>query len=413
MNYSLNNGIGRSEKRPYNARIVLSGFVCLLFLMATHVIGFAAEWSLLPSIGMKGYYNDNLLLTPSPHDPTYGYWISPAAEFAGKTERLEVSGKAALDFVNYYGGETSEFTNIFLPIQMRYRTEKDEWGFAGGFSRDNTLMGELQATGLVLRFTQRNMWNASPTWTRTLTENMTFQGTFQFTDTTYEDGLLLNLVNYQVWGGSASIAYQYSERDKIQLAATYTNFHTTNAPSELRVSMPGALATVSHQFSESVEASVYGGPRFLTSSSLVADTKLMGRDVVWVYGTSLSKRFEKAVLQASVGREIMPSGFGLLLQTDRARLTVSYNFSETIAGSFDISGYRISGVSPLANGGTLSDNRLLYFTPQVDWKLSEWWKMELAYSLRVRDSDSISEPVFSNGLTLMLTYYPPKLAISN
>lgn len=246
-----------------------------------------------------------------------------------------------------------------------------------------------------------------------LTEKVSFNGTVQFTDTTYEDGLRLNLVDYQLWGGSAGIAYQYSERDKIQLTATYTNFHTTNAPSGLRVSMPGALATMSHTFTESIEASLYGGPRFLTSSSLVADTKLTGRDVVWVYGMSFSKRFEKAVVQASVGREIIPSGFGLLLQTDRARLTVSYNFSETIAGSFDISGYQISGVSHLASGGTLPENRLLYWTPQIDWKFSEWWKMELAYSLRVRDSDSISEPIPSNGLTLMLTYYPPKLAISN
>lgn len=361
----------------------------------------------------KAYYNDNLLLTPLPHDPTYGYWISPAAEFAGKTERLEVSGKAAIDFVNYYGGEKREFTNVLLPIQLRYRTEKDEWGFAGGFTRDNTLMGELQTTGLVLRFTQRNMWNANPTWTRTITENTTFQGAVQFTDTSYENGLRLSLVNYQVWGGSAGIGYQYTERDRVQLSVTYTNFHTTNAPSELRVSMPGALATMTHGFAENLEGSVYGGPRFLSSSSLVSSTKQTGSDVVWTYGASLSQRFENAVLQASVGREIMPSGFGLLLQTDRARLTFSYNFSETIAGSFDISGYRIAGVSPLATGGTLSENRLLYCTPQIDWKFSEWWKMELAYSLRVRDSESISEPVFSNGLTLMLTYYPPKLARSN
>ena len=76
----------------------------------------AAEWSLLPSIGVKGVYNDNLLLTPLPHEATYGYWVSPAAEFAGKTERLEVSGRVAADFVSYYGGEETQFTNVFLPL---------------------------------------------------------------------------------------------------------------------------------------------------------------------------------------------------------------------------------------------------------------------------------------------------------
>lgn len=66
---------------------------------------FAAEWSIVPSLSTKAYYNDNLLLTPLPHDPTYGYSISPSTDFSGKTERLDVTGKATLDFVNYYGGD--------------------------------------------------------------------------------------------------------------------------------------------------------------------------------------------------------------------------------------------------------------------------------------------------------------------
>ena len=80
--------------------VVLIGMFCGVQLSSV----WAAEWSLLPSIGVKGVYNDNLVLTPLPHKATYGYWVSPAAEFSGKTERLEVSGRIAADFVSYYGG---------------------------------------------------------------------------------------------------------------------------------------------------------------------------------------------------------------------------------------------------------------------------------------------------------------------
>lgn len=82
----------------------LAYFAFLFVILAMPVPSFAAEWSVLPSMSAKGVYSDNLLLTPLPHSSSYGYWISPAAEFAGKTERLEISGKAALDFVEYYGG---------------------------------------------------------------------------------------------------------------------------------------------------------------------------------------------------------------------------------------------------------------------------------------------------------------------
>jgi hypothetical protein len=96
-------------------------------------------------------------------------------EFAGKTERLEVSGKAALDFVDYYGGEPNRFTNVFLPLTMKYRTERDEWGFTGGFTRDNTLMGELLTTGSFYDSPNETCGILNPTWTRMITEKFGFQ----------------------------------------------------------------------------------------------------------------------------------------------------------------------------------------------------------------------------------------------
>jgi len=51
--------------------------------------------------------------------------ISPAAEFTGKTERLSVSSQTKVSFVSYYGGDPFNFTNYFLPLSVRYQTEKD------------------------------------------------------------------------------------------------------------------------------------------------------------------------------------------------------------------------------------------------------------------------------------------------
>ena len=393
-----------------------TGALCMLLVTVFACwgsAGLAAEWSLVPSMSTKAYYNDNLLLTPLPHDPTYGYWISPGVEFAGKTERLEVSGKTALDFVDYYGGEPNRFTNVFLPLTMKYRTERDELGFTGGFTRDNTLMGELLTTGVVLRFTQRNLWNLNPTWTRMITEKFGFQGTFQFSDASYQDGLRLGLVDYQVYGGSAGFVYHVTERDDVQIAGTYTNFHTTNAPFGLRASYPGAMLSVTHNFTESLKTTAYGGPRFVSSTTEVGGFSQKTNDTIWVYGASLTQQFERASLQLTLSREIFPSGFGLLLQTDRIGALTSYNLTDTLTASLDASGYIVSGATSQARGGTLSEQRLFYLTPKLAWHLSEWWRAEASYSYRWRDVDTFSEPIISNMLMIMLTYYPPKLAISN
>jgi hypothetical protein len=373
----------------------------------------AAEWSLLPSMGVKGVYNDNLALTTQPHDATYGYWVSPAAEFAGKTERLEVSGRVAADFVSYYGGQESRFTNLFLPLALRYKTETDLLGFTGGFTRDNTLMGELLDTGLVLRFTQRNQWAANPSWTRSLTEKLSVQSSLQLNDTSYENGLSLGLRDYQLFGGSGGLLYQLTEQDKIQLSGSYMNFHTTNAPLPFRASVPGVSLSLTHAFSETLTGTAFGGPSFVSSTSQSAGDNIKAENTVWLFGGDLTKKFERTSIQVNVARKIAPSGFGLLIQTDRAGLTVSHDLTETLTASFDAAGYMVSGVTQRATGGSFPDSRLFSATPKIAWKFLEWWKLEVSYTYRRREVDNFSDPAMSNGAMFMLTYYPPKLAFSN
>jgi len=373
----------------------------------------AAEWSVLPSIGLRGVYNDNLLLTPLPHDETYGYWASPAAEFAGKTERLEVSGRVAADFVTYYGGEETSFTNIFLPLTVNYKGEQDRLGFTGGLTRDNTLMSELLTTGLVLRFTQRNQWNAAPSWTRSLTEKLSFQSTFQFSDTTYEDGLRLGLVNYQLFGASGGLLYQLTEQDQVQLSGSYFDFHTTNSPSPFRASFPGASLNLTHAFTESFTGTVYGGPRFVNSTTQSNGANVGASDTVWVFGAGLTKKFESTIVQGTASRDIVPSGFGLLIRTDRIFASVGHDFSETFGASFEASAYQVSGVTSRATGGTISDQRLLYVAPKISWRFLEWWRAELSYTFRWRDGSGSQDSATSNATMFTLTYFPPKLAFSN
>jgi hypothetical protein len=373
----------------------------------------AAEWSVAPSIGVKGLYNSNLILTPLPHRETYGYWVSPAAEFAGKTERLEVSGRIAADFVSYYGGQQNNFTNIHLPLTVRYKTEKDLLGFTGGFVRDNTLMSELLTTGIVLRFTQRNQWTANPSWTRSITEKLSFQSGIQLNDTTYENGLRLGLVDYQLLGGSGGLLYHMTEQDQIQLSGSYASFYTTNSPSPFRASFPGANLSLTHAFTETLTGTVSGGPSFVSSTTQTAGGNIKAQNTVWLFGGNLTKKFERTTVQVSASRNIVPSGFGLLIQTDRAGLTVSHDLSETLTVSVDGSGYITKSISQRTTGGAFPEQRYYSATPMIAWKFSDWWKAELSYTYGRREVDGFSNAAVSNATMFMLTYYPPKLSLSN
>jgi hypothetical protein len=199
----------------------------------------------------------------------------------------------------------------------------------------------------------------------------------------------------------------------VQLSATYNNFRTATAPIGLQAYYPGAMLSVTHAFSEGLKATAYGGPRFVNSTTQFGGVSQSASDTIWVYGMSFSQKFQRTNLQVSLTRDIFPSGFGLLIKTDRIGAMASYELTETLTASFDAAGYTVAGVTNQANGGTLQEQRLFYLTPKLSWRFSEWWRVEASYSYRWRDVETFIEPVTSNTLMFLLTYYPPKLAISN
>jgi len=387
-------------------------FLVLLCVLECSMAGQseAVEWSLAPSIGAKGVYNSNLLLTPLPHHDTYGYWVTPATELAGKTERLDVSSRLAADIVGYYGGEDRQFTNVFAPLSVRYRTEKDLLGFNGGFTRDNTLLSELQATGVVLQFAQRNQWTLNPTWTRTVTEKLSVQSSVQLSDTTYETA---RLADHRVVGGSGGLQYQLTERDQILLLGSYTDFRTTDSPFPFRANFPGVNMSLTHAFDESLTGTVYGGPRFLSSTTQTPVGSFDANETVWLAGASMTKQFERARVQVTFARDLSPSGFGLLIQTNRGEVSGTYDVSETLALGLNLVGMITTGKAGTAIGVTFPESRYVSVAPKMTWQFLKWWRAEVSYMYRWRDTDIAISSAESHATTFMVTYSPPHLSFSH
>jgi hypothetical protein len=306
---------------------------------------------------------------------------------AGKTERLDVSSRLAADIVGYFGGEDRQFTNVFAPLSVRYKTDKDLFGFNGGFTRDNTLLSELQSTGVVLQFAQRNQWTFNPTWTRTVTEKLSLQSSVQLSDTTYETA---RLADHRVVGGSGGLQYQLTERDQIQLLGSYTDFRTTDSPFPFRASFPGINMSLTHAFDESLTGTVYGGPRFLSSTTQTSVGSIDANETVWLAGASMTKQFERARVQVTFARDLSPSGFGLLIQTNRGEVSGTYDVSETLALGLNLVGMITTGKAGTAIGATFPESRYVSVAPKMTWQFLEWWRAEVSYMYRWRDTDLFS-----------------------
>jgi hypothetical protein len=370
----------------------------------------AAEWSAEPSLGVKGQYNSNLILTSAPHKDVYGLWISPGVNFAGATENLEITGRAAADFVRYTGGSEQGLTNLYFPLSVKYRVGKETLKFDGGFTRDNTLMGELLQTGVVLGFTQRNLWHLAPSWTHAFTEQLSLQGTYNYSNAAYENGAQLGLLDYEVHGGSLALSYRLSEKNQLQVIGNYTNFSVPTA-NALRSDIAGGQLSITHSFTETITATLAGGPQLVASSIYSGPVRITDTQTVWIGNANLRKQWDNGYAQLVVSREILPSGFGLLVLTDRVSVTLSKDLTEQVTlslnGQVSLASSLESNVAP----NSLPENRYVNVTPRLTWKIDQWWAVDMTYTYGRRDVESLNDSAIANATTVMLTYYPPKLTV--
>ena len=392
-------------------RILIAGVIVASLLSITGRETRAAEWSAEPSLSVKGEYNSNLTLSQIP-GKVWGHWVSPSVRFAGSTERLQVSGKAAGDFVTYFGDQERSLTNLFFPVTANFSREQDVLSLNSSFTRDNTLRTELQQTGAVLSFTQRNLWSINPSWTRTINDRFSVQFGYQYTNTTYEDGRRLGLFDYDVHGGNLGLSYKLTERDTVQLTGSYSKVDLPD--SGLKIGNAGGALSITHAVSEATTLNVSAGPRWLDQTLRSRSTSSSDRQVIWVFGGAMRTKWMDGQASLEANRDVNVSGLGVLLKTDRLAASISKELTETITVSLAGQVFFVETVPVQSAGLQIVESRVITATPAATWKLNDWWSLEASYTYADRRTDVINGIDASNGHStfLKLTYVMPKLSIS-
>lgn len=368
----------------------------------------AIEWAVEPSLSLRGEYNDNLFFSSAPHEARGGTWVSPGAKFKATTESLEVSGSARAEFVNYYGKGGVEYVNLSFPVTVAYRTEKDVWGLGGTFNRDNTLLTELRQTGVVNSFAQRTFAAVQPSWTRSLTERLSFRASYDLTDVTYENGLSRGLFNYLSHEGKAGLSYNLSQSDLIEGTASYANFDVPDR--NLQASVGGVLAKATHQFSEILSGTLGGGVRAVsTTFPSGGGVTQSDQNLIPVGSANMEMKLESTVINGGLSREVFPSGLGQLVRTDRVSISVGRELTPTLTASLTGDVYWVKPVGPPL---AYANSRYYRISPKVRWRLSDWWSLDATYSYSQFEADQIGYAAFQNTTYVTLSYSGFKIETS-
>ena len=391
--------------------------LCFLSMLAVSFLNeeqvFSAQWSIAPTLRTEGQFHDNLRLTTLPHRDVWALKIKPGVGLTYATEVSRFKASPQYEYLRYFSDDPIEkrFNNFFLPLSGSYRTEVDRWGLDAAINRDNALISELEETGLVTEFIPRNYRNVRGRWDRSLTEQMTLQSSYQFTDVNYEQTRGVNLFDYQVHTGTIGADYQWTEKTNVHGVAWYSNYHVQE--NGFRSQSPGLELGFSHQLFETFSLSGSGGLRYVRNTVAANGQRQKDTNLTWLFDFSADKEWERSQLTLGYSRILNPSGLGVLFIRDRVNLDgrhrLSHALTVSLRGSF--TNNDSSGSSSARRG--VVDSQYWQVSPALSWRMTEEWSMDLSYRYGQRKfNGSNGGRAHSNTVNLALTYSWPEWSIS-
>ena len=415
------------ELRVGNKRLCV--ILCVMLQSLTSSPSRAAEWSMEPSVDLRGEYDSNVNFTSDPHPSVWALKFSPDVKFSGATEALNVTGRIRVTVNRYFGENGLDSTDYITSLQSSYKTERNLLGLNVEAVRDSTLLSELSETGVVNERRQRTRVTANPTWTRSLTEVTSLTASYRYSDVRYADTAGTSLIDYHEHSATVGLQSNLSERDIVSGTLYYDLFETD--PAAFRASTYGIQVGYDRPFSETLHGFLAVGARQTrgtvacegpgsctgnvippTSSQSATST-----DTGYIFTATLDKKWETATISGRASRELTPSGVGALFETDRIGVNWTQQWSPTVSSSVDGAAYRSRQVGDLVAG--INDSRYYTTEPKVIWKFTEWWTLTGGYSYsHVRhenppDQSSPARPASRNVWYLMITYAWPKLSVSH
>jgi hypothetical protein len=124
-------------------------------------------------------------------------------------------------------------------------------------------------------------------------------------------------------------------------------------------------------------------------------------------GASAGYRWDASYATLGLGRDVNPSGNGVIVQTDRVSASLRHDFSETLSGSLSSAYLRSSF---LAEGG--GDTDYFRMDSGLTWKLNEWWSLGGGYAFAWQKAKSAPSGATANTVYLSLGYNWPRISMS-
>lgn len=398
----------------------------------------AFDWLFEPDFGAKERYTDNLRMQINPSRDNFITTLSPGVLLGYRAENHGLDATFKWNELIYHGESDLNFSEKIANVSENYRGERFKAGVSARYAEQSTINTQLDIDGngnlqIQIPKTTRSV---SPNFTYNLTETDALQLSYNYTDVgfTKQPGLNTSrsFSNYSNQQYTSTLTHSFSERFSLNLSGSYSLFSSSseNPPGLFLNTFPvtsgfsqkattfNYQAGFQYAYDERTRLSLSAGirdtttdidsfqtinfPGFASTTVSSRSTKTSGN----VFSANLDHKFDWGSLNLNAGRQLTPASTGGQRNTTNFSANLRYNLTERWTTGVTAT-YLLSESATTNTSSTVSNNRTyITLSPNIRWKWTPEIDLELSYSYRQQQFESLNQTAVGNNLQLQFSYQP-------
>jgi len=369
--------------------VVAAGVLLALPVHAAH----AAEWTLAPSMRWTADHASNRALAEVA-EPGEGVVLDVAARLQRVTETTRLGLTSLVRAQRYSGASYADSDDYSLDLDFRQALERRELDLSAFDRAQNTLLSELESSGLIQADARRRDRGASAGITIDVSERLQGNVRASYSDVRYTGRNAALFPGYRYPALAGSLNYGWSARTTLFASASVGDLDVPGAPFGTRdtgVSL-GMLREVGERF----ELELTGGH---------SRTETQGRsDSGWTGRAAIQSRSPRSSWELAYERTVQPSGLGTLVRRSVASAQYGLDLTSRLRVVANARSTRNASVleSNVGERRQVEDAEV-----RLDWRLSRNWSagMKAGYARAGGRADALvtTDEVFEGwraGLTM-------------
>lgn len=379
------------------------------FFIVWSQLAHSAEWKVDANIAQALSYNDNVRMQNEAQGSML-YRITPVFNAFRATENSKLLAHVSYGTQIYTDIPELDRDTQNYGVEGSYNTELFDYSLIFNYHVAPARNTAESDTGDFATNADKTTWSLSPTISYRLSEVDSLSLSGNYSESKYSSGNFADTENFSVnlawqrqWTErySGSVSISYSKFDSINIAIAQS---TTSESFSLNISNQYLLtetwnifATVGGRYTETQQTLNFG----------VFNSTINTGSEGFLFDIGTRYQGEALTSSLSLGRSLLPSGFGRLNEQTRFSLEMGYKITERLSSGFSASYQTMDSVG----GGTQNSRDNITLSPFISWKLTPELSLVGSYRYRFQDSSSRGFSTDSNTVMLTLNYRWPGLSL--